>query len=391
MKGIRHDSDDLPAILGGRPVFPDGPPAWPPAWPEVKAALDAAVADGSWGQYHGPHVRRLEDRLCAYFDVPHALTCASGTLAVEAALRAVGVGGGDEVILAAYDYDATFLGVHAVGALPVLIDVHPANWNLDAAALAAAVGPRTKAVVCSHLHGGLVPMREVTAVAARHNLAVIEDAAQCPGAVVQGRKAGTWGDVGVLSFGGSKLLSAGRGGALLFRDARPYQRARVWLARGVQQWAPLSELQAAVLLPQLAALGDRTRQRHAAVGRIDTGFDQDVPLTAFPTALPDSLPGYYKAGFTLHPEAFGLPRDTFVRAVRAEGVAFDAGFKAFHIGRSPSRYRAAGELTHAAAAHHRCVILHHPVLLGTPDDVANVVRAVRKVYRNADRIRAAPA
>jgi dTDP-4-amino-4,6-dideoxygalactose transaminase len=386
-----HDSDDLPAILGGRPVFPDGPPAWPPAWPEVKAALDAAFADGSWGQYHGPHVRRLEGRLCGYFGVPHALTCASGTLAVEAALRAVGVGGGDEVVLAAYDYDATFLGVHAVGALPVLIDVHPANWNLDPAALAAAVGPRTKAVVCSHLHGGLVPMREVTAVAARHNLAVIEDAAQCPGAVVQGRKAGTWGDAGVLSFGGSKLLSAGRGGGLLFRDARPYQRAKVWLARGVQQWAALSELQAAALLPQLDALDARTVARREAVGRIVSGLDQDGPLVAFPDPQPDSLPGYYKAGFQYQPESLGLSREAFVRVVRAEGVAFDAGFKAFHVGRSPARYRAGGPLTHAADAHNRCVILHHPVLSGSPGDVANVVRAVRKVYRNADKIRAASA
>src|SRR4051794_38370012 len=191
------------------------PPPWPPADPAILAALQAAFADGSWGRYHGGHVERLEARLADYHAVPHALTCASGTLAVEAALRAVGVGPGDEVILAAYDYESNFLTVHALGARPVLVDVAAGNWNLVADGLAAATGPQTKAIVASHLHGGIVPMREVMAFAAAHGLQVVEDAAQAPGAIVQGRPAGTAGDVGVLSFGGSKLLSAGRGGAVL--------------------------------------------------------------------------------------------------------------------------------------------------------------------------------
>ena len=120
---------------------------------------------------------------------------------------------GDEVILAAYDYPGNFLSVHAVGARPVLVDVAPGDWNLCPEKVAEAVRPQTRAVIASHLHGGLVPMARLMELAAGHGLAVIEDAAQCPGALVQGRKAGTWGDVGVLSFGGSKLLSAGRGGA----------------------------------------------------------------------------------------------------------------------------------------------------------------------------------
>src|SRR5205823_4719928 len=97
-------ADDLPALLGGRPVFPDGPPPWPPPDPDVQAALAAAFASGDWGKYHGEHVLAFEAELAAFHDVPHALTCASGTLAVEAALRALRVGPGDEVILSAYDY-----------------------------------------------------------------------------------------------------------------------------------------------------------------------------------------------------------------------------------------------------------------------------------------------
>src|SRR5204863_4429872 len=138
--------------------------------------------DGSWGRYHGGHVERLEVRLSEYHEVPHALTCAGGTLAVEAALRAVGVGPGDEVILGAYDYESNFLSVHAIGAVPVLVDVHPGNACLDPATVAAAIGPRTKAILATHLHGGLVPMRELTIIAAPHGLSVAEDAAQATGA-----------------------------------------------------------------------------------------------------------------------------------------------------------------------------------------------------------------
>jgi perosamine synthetase len=385
--------DDLPAILGGPPAFPDDPPPWPPAWPEVTAALAAAAADGSWGRYHGPHVAALEQELAAWFGVPHALTCASGTLAVEAALRAAGVGPGDEVILAAYEYEANFLSVHAIGAKPVLVDVSPRNWNLAPGNLAAAVGPATKAVVCTHLHGGLVPMPDVMAVAAQYGLAVVEDAAQATGAMIRGRKAGTWGHVGTLSFGGSKLLTAGRGGALVFADGRLFQRARVWLSRGVQQWAALSELQAAALRPQLPQLDHATAVRWMnVVGRFDSLFAEakSVGLRRFrnPPEDTDNRAAFYKLGFRYDPAAFGLPRDLFVRAMRAEGIAFDAGFKPLHSGRSPSRFRAVGELPEATKAGERCVKLHHPVLLDF-EAVGRVVRAVRTVYRNADRIAAA--
>src|SRR5260370_14425512 len=108
--------------------------------------------------------------------------------------------------------------------MPVLVDVAPHNSNLDPARLAAALGPRTKAVIVSHLHGGLVPMVEVMDEARRHGVKVIEDAAQAPGAVLQGRRAGAWGDAGVLSFGGSELLTSGRRGAILTPRADAWQR-----------------------------------------------------------------------------------------------------------------------------------------------------------------------
>jgi perosamine synthetase len=368
----------LPAVLGGAPVRPQGPPPWPPSDDDVLHALQSAYRDGSWGKYHGGHVERLEQRLAEYHAVPHVLTCGSGTFAVELALRALKIGPGDEVLLAAYDYPGNFLSVHTVGATPVLVDIDPANWNLAPERLAETIGPATRAVIVSHLHGGVVPMREVMELAAAQDLGVIEDAAQCPGALVQGRRAGTWGDVGTLSFGGSKLLSAGRGGAILTHHADVAQRARLHLLRG-NVVCPLSELQAAVLLPQLDKLDARNAHRAASVARLRERL-ADVPgLRFLINRVADSEPGYYKLGWQFDAARFGLSRTEFVAALRAEGMAIDEGFRALHVGRSPSRFRRAGELGESERAHHGMLVLHHPVLLGTAADLEEVVVAVEKI------------
>ena len=377
----------LPAILGGEPIRPQGPPEWPIPDESVLEALQSAYRDGSWGRYHGGHVERLEERLATEHGVRHALTCGSGTFSAELALRALKVGPGDEVVMAAYDYGGNFLSVHAVGARPVLVDVDAENWNLAPEQLTAALGPATRAAIASHLHGGLVPMREVMEWAGRHGVGVIEDAAQAPGARVQGRRAGTWGDVGVLSFGGSKLLTAGRGGALLTHHADVAQRARLWLQRG-NHVCPLSELQAAVLLPQLDRLAERNAQRLRSVRLLAERLHHLPGIRLFRNGdIEDSEAGYYKLGFQFDAERFGVSRERFVAAARAEGIALDEGFRALHVGRSPNRWRGTGPLAEAERAHQGTVVLHHPVLLGTDADVEQVALAVEKIYAHAERLR----
>jgi perosamine synthetase len=202
-------SSELPAILGGTPLRPDGPPGWPRPLPDVLQVLAQSMRDGSWGHYEGPHGDHLRARLAELHGVDHAWLCSSGTAAVELALRGVGVQPGDEVILAAYDFKANFQDVLTIGAVPVLVDINAAG-QLDTDQLDAARSPQTKAVLASHLHGAMVDMPAVRAWADEHKLAVVEDVCQMPGARIGGRVAGTWGDAGVLSFGGSKVLTAGR-------------------------------------------------------------------------------------------------------------------------------------------------------------------------------------
>ncbi|MCX7700900.1 MAG: aminotransferase class V-fold PLP-dependent enzyme [Gemmataceae bacterium] len=373
-----------PAILGGTPIFPEGPPDWPGVMPEVAAAVAEAMADGSWGRYDGPHTQALESDLADWHGC-RVLTCASGTLAVQLALQSVGVQPGDRVVLAAYDYEGNFLSVHALGAIPVLVDV-AGDLSLDLNPLEEACRRRPKAMVVSHLHGSLQPMKTIRNLADRWGVAVVEDAAQAVGAIVQDRPVGTWGDVGVLSFGGSKLLTAGRGGALLTRRDELEARLRVLLRRGVQRWAALSELQAAALRPQLKLLPDRHAQRAAAVACIDPGLDA-VPGVRRIRSEVDGSPAFYKVAFRIDPAEFGLDRDRLVEVMRAEGLALDTGFRALPAGRSPRRYEIIGGWAEAERFHHRLTVLHHPVLIRGEEAARRIAQAWQRVYANRDRLR----
>ncbi|HET6880574.1 MAG TPA: aminotransferase class V-fold PLP-dependent enzyme [Pirellulales bacterium] len=356
---------------------PRGTTDWPPNDVEVSEALKRAFADGSWGRYHGPYVPRLAEALSEFFELTYAYPCCSGTFAVELALRALRIGSRDEVILAGYDYPGNFRAIEAIGARPVLVDIDPDNWNLDPKRLSTAIGPQTRAVLVSHLHGGLVPMSEVMEVARQHELAVVEDICQAPGAVVEDRLAGTWGDVTVLSFGGSKLLTSGRGGAILTRSAEAHQRAKIFCEQGNHAF-PLSELQAAVLLPQLAKLHDRNRQRTGAVERLLAGLSGISCLNPLVNRAAGSTPAYYKVGFQYDAAMAGRTRGEFIAAAQAEGVAIDAGFRGF-AHRSEKRCRIVGDLAECRRAGESALILHHPVLLepsGTIDCVAAALRRV---------------
>lgn len=379
----------LPTILGGKPLRPEGPPAWPPAWEEVSRAVKQSLDEGGWGLYHGPNSRLLAERLSSYHGVEFVELCCSGTFAIELALRALPVGPGDEVILAGYDFIGNFNDVVAVGARPVLIDLDPDNWNLDPELIGEAISPDTRAVLVSHLHGGVVPMKRVVEIAREHDLWVIEDACQMPGAMIEGRKAGTWGDAGVISFGGSKLLSAGRGGALLTSSPEIRQRAQVYCYRGNHAY-PLSELQATALLPQLERLDQRNQARSVSVSKLAESLKPVSGLRLLDNRESSVFPGYYKLGFQYDSDGFdGLSRELFVQAARAEGIEFNVGFRAFHLCRSSRRFRKAGALAVATIADANMLVLHHPALLEGDEAINQVARFVKGIRAWAEPIKKA--
>jgi len=379
MSGESPTDKDRLAIQGGPPAVPEGPPAWPLRDESVRAALQAAWSDGSWGRYHGPHCERLVSRLSDMHDAEHILLCASGTYAVEAALRGVGVEAGDEVILAGYDFPGNFRAVEAIGARPLLVDIDPRNWSFDPATLEQVTDGKVRAVVASHLHGGLVPMRRLMELAANRGWAVVEDACQSPGAAIEGRAAGTWGDVGVLSFGGSKLLTAGRGGALITSRADVFQRAKIYGHRGNDAF-PLSELQAAVLLPQIDLLEERNRRRRESVTQLLSLVEDLAVFRPLSRPINNSEPSFYKLAWRYEATAELPSRETVIAALQAEGVAIDSGFRGF-VDRGERRCRKIDELTHSRLAAERTILLHHPVLLADEATIDRVAVAIQKINR----------
>ncbi|QDU78382.1 L-glutamine:scyllo-inosose aminotransferase [Polystyrenella longa] len=385
---------ELPQLLGGPAVRPSGPPGWPIARPEIGSALRDCWTTGDWGRYHGENIPRLEELIRAFFETEFLTLCSSGSSALELALRGVRVGPGDEVIMAAYDFRANFQNITLLGATPVLVDLRPDDFQMSVEQIESAITKKTKAILVSHLHGGIVDLQRARVIADAHSLPIIEDACQCQGASYGGQLLGTHGDVGILSFGGSKLTTAGRGGVVITNNAGIAQHIKLHQERGNIAY-PLSELQAAVLIPQWEQLPTdheyRLKQVEFLASRIEA---EEVPgLRLLMQTNQDHLrqrgnlplsPGYYKVGFRYNKEEWsGLTREQWCIALRAEGIAFDPGFRSLHLTHSRRRFRTMSELPVADHADEEIVGLHHPVLLEPAEAIEEIVIALKKIHLHA--------
>jgi dTDP-4-amino-4,6-dideoxygalactose transaminase len=232
----------------------------------VHRVLDSARFIG------GPEVSGLEEEIARYCGTPHAIGCASGTDALLLALRGLDIGPGDEVVTSAFSFFASAGTIANVGARPVFVDIDPRTFNLDAHRLEAAITPLTKAVVAVHLFGQCCDLTAVKAVCDKHQLFLIEDAAQAIGSEWEGHRAGSVGDLGSFSFFPSKNLgAAGDGGMMTARDAALAERVRLLREHGAKPKyyhsligtnSRLDALQAAILRVKLRHL-DRWSEKRA--------------------------------------------------------------------------------------------------------------------------------
>jgi perosamine synthetase len=358
---------------------------WPSPDEEIFAALVETYRSGDWGRYHGAAGERLEALLAKQFHTRHALTTSSGTIAVELALRGLGVKAGDEVILAGYDFPGNFRCIEAIGARPVLVDLAPCSWRIDPEQVEAAIAPETKAIVASHLHGDLADMPALRRLADAAGIGLLEDACQAPGALIAGRPAGSWGDVGVLSFGGSKLLTAGRGGALLTDRDDVRQRTVAFRERGNDAF-PLSELQASVLPPQLAKLDERNVIRERAAARLRKACRALELFQPVGEAQAGWSAAYYKMAWRVVDRSIrdgaGVGSAQIVEALVARGAPFGVGFRGF-VRRGAGRCRRVGELENSRLASENTILLHHPVLLGGEEEIDLVAAATYEVEKDS--------
>lgn len=368
------------AVNGGTPAISQPPPAWPTASKEIRAAIDQALNDHTWGAYHGPWLDELNQQLGQFFGCTHVVCCSSGTIGVELALRGLGIKPNDEVILAGYDFPGNFRAIEAVGATPVLVDVVTGGWIMGFDSIEDSLSKQTTAILVSHLHGQIadIPvLRQRLEELGRGDVQIVEDVCQSPGGRLANQPLGTFGDVSVLSFGGSKLLSAGRGGAVLTNDSRIAQRVKISNDRGNEAY-PLSQLQAMVLTPQLKALDATNAKRNRNALRL---LDSIQPMPTVSSLTPatfsdETSPAFFKVPFLLNSDPW--LRDQWIHAAQAEGLPIGSGFRGF-LNRSERRCRKVGSLQNCKTAIEQTVLLHHPILLSNDDTIDQIELAFRKL------------
>ena len=336
----------------------------------IKTEIDAGIARVlAHGQYIlGPEVAELEEKLAAYTGANYGITVANGTDALQIAQMALGIGPGDEVITPGFTYIATAETVALLGAKPVYVDVCPRTYNLDAALLAAAITPRTKAIIPVSLYGQCADFDTINAIAAKHGIPVIEDAAQSLGASYKGRKSGNLSTISCTSFFPTKPLGCyGDGGAIFTNDdelakvmrqiARHGQERRYHHIRvGVN--SRLDTLQAAILLPKLALLEEEMQLRQQVAQRYTQLLNQ-AGISTTPHIEPHNNSAW--AQYTVQVDA----REQVQNKLKAAGIPTAVHYP-IPLNKQPAVADAAAQLPVGDAVAQRVMSLPmHPYLSAT--------------------------
>ncbi|HEY6739668.1 MAG TPA: DegT/DnrJ/EryC1/StrS family aminotransferase, partial [Actinopolymorphaceae bacterium] len=279
-------ASDKPALLGGSPVRTEPFTTWPPTSDAAVEAIAAVARSGVWSASDGPVKTEFEAAFAAHHDTTHGIAVCNGTIALEIALSALGIGSGDEVIVPAYTFLATATAVLKVNALPIFVDVDPDYACMDPDAVEAAITPRTKAIIPVHLAGHAADMDRLGAIAAKHGLAVVEDVAHAHGASWKDKKLGSFGDFGCWSFQASKNMTSGEGGILCTSDDEladtawslhhcGRSRTGAWYDHGILGGNyRLTDFQSALLLHQLARLDSDVARREQSAKILDAGLGE---------------------------------------------------------------------------------------------------------------------
>lgn len=254
---------------------------------EDDVALVTDAARNGWGEHCYGYINKFEDEFAAHIGVAHAIATSSCTGALHMGLAALGIGPGDEVILADTNWIASVAPVLHLGASPILVDVRPDTWCIDPESVIAAITPRTKAIIAVHLYGNLCHMDELLSLGAEYGIAVIEDAAEGIGSVYQGQPAGSMGKFGVFSFHGTKTLTTGEGGMFVTSDPLLYEQVLSLSNHGrvrgqKRQFWPdmlgfkykMSNIQAALGCSQLKRVDSLINRRREIWQRYHAAFSQ---------------------------------------------------------------------------------------------------------------------
>ena len=338
------------AIAGGSPVrsrpFPPQNTVGEEERRAVLEVLDSGVLSQFLGEWSddflgGPRVKTCEQAFAERFGAKHAVSVNSATTGLQVAVAAAGIEPGDEVIVSPYTMSASAAAVVLHDAIPVFADVEDSTYGLDPAAVRAAITPRTRAVLLTHLFGHPARMDELLEIGRDHQLAIVEDAAQSIGATWHGSETGTLGTVGVLSLNYHKIIHSGEGGMVLTQDDRVGQIARLVrnhgeavvdelglddIANTVGSNYRLGEIHAAIAVEQLKKL-DTLLAHRRQLGQVITGRLREMPGIEPAEVADGATHSYYVYPIRLDFDQLeGVTRDVVAKALEAEGIPVSQGY-----------------------------------------------------------------
>jgi dTDP-4-amino-4,6-dideoxygalactose transaminase len=409
-------SSERLAIMGGEPVCNFEWPRWPIHDDGEEAQVLAVLRSGEW--WYGETVRRFETEFATFQGAAYGVSCTNGTTAIEMGLRALGIVPGDEVIVPPYTFIATASAVVTIGAIPVFADIEPDTLCLDPADAARKTTSRTRAVIPVHVAGRFADMERINELAKSRGLAILEDAAHAWGSQWEGRGAGTLGRCGTFSFQVSKNITAGEGGILVTDDKELADLCRSFSHCGRTEGSAwydhnnlgsnlrMTEIQAAILLAQLARLPDHVARRERNAALLDEALSSIPAIKLLAPAPRMARRSYHMYIFRVNEAELGISRERLIEALVAEGVPASAGwyrplyrngvFANAHVG-PPHGIRAplAGmgvdyRDVSCPVCEHVCrdaVWIPHHVLLADEPKIARLAEAIRKVVAGAASLR----
>jgi len=409
------------AINGGNKVrsrefFP-----WPCYDQRERKLLEQVITSRVWfagmrGADPGTKTAEFEKKFAQYHDASYGIACANGSVALEIALRAAGIGVSDEVIAPALTFIATVGAVLAVNAIPILVDTIYDTQCIDPDEIEKAISNKTKAIIPVHYGGFVCDMDRIIEIARRHKLIVIADAAHSHGAIYKGKKLGSICDAATFSFQESKTMTAGEGGIIITNDGDLAEKCIQYRSCGRHEGESwyihyvrptnyrITELQSAVLLAQLERLDDQLKRKNQNARYLAKRFRDIDGIRPVPGDGNTDMNGYYLYLLQYDKEKFsGVPRDKFVQALNAEGIPCHIGypwplsknpvfqqieqgpkgcpFTCPYYGKQVSIKDQRFPVTEKICA--ETVVIPHQVLLSSKADMDDIITAIAKIPKNA--------
>ena len=411
------------AILGGEPTRKEPYPVWPVHDDRDIEAATRVIQSGNWGgyPYPGPETRRFLQMFKEVQGGGYPVAMANGTVTMEVALRAAGIGWGDEVIVPALTFQATAAAPIAAGAIPVIADVDPQTYTLDPKAVRAAITEKTRAIIPVHLAAQVADMDAIMEIAEEYHLIVVEDCAHAHGARWRGRGVGTIGHFGSFSLQSSKILTSGEGGVLLCRTPELAAKAAGIINCGRSHDPEtmketgnnftfganyrMSEMACALAAVGIQRFPEQAKQREEMINYMEESLSEVPGVRLLKRDPRHTTRSFYQFIFAIEPEVFGAEHEEVCAALDAEGIPCDTGYPAMnHYAlfqpqlsklAVPSAFPeyfnfAEMELPEATrAAEHEAVVLEESVFRAGPQGVDDFVAALQKVRENAAELKVA--